>query len=142
MSDSITFTDDIGEATLASPAPAPGSRFAGWTPGVNKIGPKDVVLGTGRTNVFNFRTDYLASFQINYLTSAQLVVVHRLIEHLQTTDAEVVVTLEDDSEHEYTCVLAPGTVPQITFTDRRMLEYSLSLVLKNTEANPMIADYE
>ena len=136
---SIAFNDG-GAATLVSPAPDPLKRFAGWTPDVIDVGPRETALGTGVTYDFVFRTDYVVSFAVPYLTHAELAVAHRLIRHL-TGGGSCTVNTDDLSANSYTCRLREGTKPTLTLADRAMMEYTLHVDLTNTAAAPLIAEY-
>lgn len=136
---SIAFNDG-GAATLESPAPDPLKRFAGWTPDVVDVGVRETAVGTGVAHDFVFRTDYVVSFDVPYLTHAEIAVVLRLIRHL-TGGGSCTVTTDDLSANEYTCRLREGTVPSLTLADRAMMEYTLHLDLTNTAAAALIAEY-
>lgn len=137
---SISFTDSIGAATLQSPMNAPGNRFANWVPDVQDIGSPEVAVGTGISYLFILRTDYCASFEVPYLTEAQLAVAHRLKRWLMQGGA-VTVTTNDNDSNTYTAYLRAGTVPSIELTDRALMEYTMSLELKNSAAAPMTVNY-
>lgn len=138
---SVTFTDATGAATLSNGWPAPANRFANWTPDAVPVGPRAVALGTGLTSQFQFRVDYLAAFEIDKLVSTDLSVAQRLKLHL-LGGGQCTVATEDVSSNSYTCVLAPGTVPEITFSDRKRLRYSMRLAVKNTSAAHLLCQYE
>jgi hypothetical protein len=136
---SIAFNDG-GAATLESPAPDPLKRFSGWTPDVNEIGPRETAVGTGVAYSFVFRTDYVVSFDVPYLTHAELAVAHRLMLHL-TDGGSCTVNTDDLSAHSYTCRIREGTKPTLTLADRAMMEYTLHLDLTNAAAAALIAEY-
>ena len=136
---SIAFNDGSA-ATLTSPAPEPLKRFAGWTPDVVDVGVRETALGTGVAYDFVFRTDYVVSFDVPYLTHAEIAVAIRLIRHL-TGGGQCTVTTKDLSAHVYTCRLREGTLPSLTLADRAMMEYTLHLDLTNTAAAALIAEY-
>lgn len=136
---SITFNDGAA-GTLTSPAPEPLKRFSGWTPDVVDVGVRETAVGTGVAYDFVFRTDYVVSFDVPYLTHAELAVAHRLIRHL-TGGGSCTVTTKDLSANVYTCRLREGTVPSLTLADRAMMEYTLHLELTNTAAAALIAEY-
>lgn len=132
--------NDGAAATLVSPAPEPLKRFAGWTPDVVDVGVRETAVGTGVAYDFVFRTDYVVSFDVPYLTHAEIAVALRLIRHL-TGGGSCTVTTDDLSANEYTCRLREGTVPTLTLADRAMMEYTLHLELTNTAAAALIAEY-
>ncbi len=136
---SIAFNDG-GAATLVSPAPNPLKRFAGWTPDVIDIGPRETAVGTGVAYQFVFRTDYVVSFDVPYLTQAEIAVALRLIRHL-TGGGTCTVDTDDLSGNSYTCRLREGTKPTLTLADRAMMEYTLHVDLTNTAAAALIAVY-
>ena len=136
---SIAFNDGSA-ATLESPAPDPLKRFAGWTPDVIDVGVRETALGTGIAYDFVFRTDYVVSFYVPYLTHAELAVAHRLMRHL-TGGGSCTVTTDDLSANEYTCRIREGTVPTLMLADRAMMEYTLHLDLMNTAAAALIVEY-
>ena len=63
-----------------SPAPNPLKRFAGWTPDVIDVGPQETAVGTGVAYQFVFRTDYVVSFDVPYLTQAEIAVALRIVQ--------------------------------------------------------------
>jgi hypothetical protein len=145
MSATITFTDGTGAATLQSPVSAPGDRFGGWMPDVVEVGPRAYELGSGIAHQFTFRTDYVVRFELRYLTVDELTVAHRLIRHLTGGDSGTggtcVINTDDASSRSYTCRLREGTVPALQLADARLMEWTLTLELKNTTAAPLICDY-
>lgn len=133
---SISFTDSIGAATLACswPSGAP-RRFANWTPFQRPIGEGANELGTGKRHQFAFRTDYGAAFEVNGIANTDLDIALRLQEHL-IGGGEITVTTDDLSSRVHTCTLAPGTEPEIPFSDRQMLEYSFRVTVLDAAATP------
>lgn len=145
MSATITFTDTTGAATLQSPVPSPGDRFGNWTLDVDDVGPRAHELGSGIAHQFVFRTDYVARFEVRYLTAGQLAVAHRLKRHLtggdNATGGSCVVNTDDAANRSYTCRLREGTTPSLQLTDTKLMEWTLTLDLKNTAAAAMVCDY-
>ena len=137
---SIQFTDTVGAATLESVVPDPGSRFQNWTPDVVEIADREVEFGSGISHQFAFRTDYVVSFQVPYLTTHEFTVALRLKRHL-LGGGTCTVNTEDNASRSYTCRLQPGTVPGVELVDRRLMEYAMSLQLLNTAAAVMLCDY-
>jgi len=136
---SIAFNDGAA-ATLESPAPGQAKRFSGWTPDVVDVGVRETALGTGVAYDFTFRTDYVVSFNVPYLTHAELAVAVRLIRHL-TGGGSCTVATADLSANSYTCRLREGTTPSLELADRAMMEYTLHLELTNAAAAVLIAEY-
>lgn len=140
MADAKIDFNDGTSATLQSPVPAPGNRFHGWTPDIDPVAHREVALGTGATSQFLFRTDYLARFEIRNLRPAQHAVALRLKAHL-LNGGSCTVTTADAGGTTYTCTIAPGSVPELVFTDERMVEFTMRLALKNASAAAMICSY-
>jgi hypothetical protein len=136
---SISFNDGSA-ATLENDAPEPFDRFSGWTPDIDPVGPTDAALGTGISFHWTFRNDYLASLELPFLQASTLAVALRLKRHL-LNGGTCTVTTGDNGSNVYTCRLAPGSAPEIEYTDRRMVEYTLKLRLKNTAAAPLVCIY-
>ena len=86
MATSIQWTDTTGSATLNNGMPAPGDRFAGWTPSPNpsEDAADRVWSLAGATHEWKFRTDYTATFRLEYIQRDDLDLVDRLILHLQS----------------------------------------------------------
>jgi hypothetical protein len=129
MSASITWTDGAGTSSL-SPLYSSPSRFNGWTPDLNPIGPSAVALGTGQTFTFPFRNDLTVALEISPLPGASLELALRLKLHLMSRGQVFVSTDNFLASSFETCILAPGTIPQIEFTNRQTMEYTFSVVLK------------
>jgi hypothetical protein len=141
MSTSIAFTDGTGAATLTNGKPVPGDRFASWTPNTDPIGPMDAALGTGITFHWNFRTDYLASFELQHIPNGSLAIAQRLKAWLEKGNTATVNT-GDAFASSYTVRIAPGARIELEMMgDRRLLEYTLRLTVKNTAAAPLLCVY-
>lgn len=143
----ITFTDDVGSATLdnglTAIAGGVAGRFRGWTPEDMPIGPARHALGTGARHVFRFRRDYGARFALAEIPLTHLPVALRLKSHL-LNGGTVRVDTEDSFDRSYaTCGLWPETMPTIELTDARAMTYTLSLALLNLAASPepMLCEY-
>lgn len=143
MSTSITFTDGIGAATLTNGKPTPGDRFGNWVPSTMPIGESAVRQSDGATTMFVFRTDYGASFELSQIPVAttggvRLVdIADRLIAWLLSGGTCAVNTGDVGSSAYATCGLKPGTTPTLTFSDRKNLEYTLTLSLINLAGSPV-----
>lgn len=141
MASSIAFTDGIGAATLTNGKPAPADRFASWTPDQDSVGPRDAALGTGTTFHWSHRVDYLASFMLEHIPNTSFATVLRLKAWLEAGNTATVNT-GDQFSNSYTVRLAPGTRLELEMMgDRRLLEYSLKLTVKNTAAAPLLCVY-
>lgn len=68
LTPSITFTDDTGAVTIISVVP----RFGNWSPDVDIIGPSAPTLGTGVLELWEFRRDYWAAFEMPEIPPATL----------------------------------------------------------------------
>ena len=147
----ITFTDAIGAAALRNNYPATsGGRFASWTPTTRNFGDAVNRLSDGAVTMFSYRTDYGASFELhgipvkaqtggtNYVSIADRLIAWLLI------GGTCAIACEDTPVSVYaTCGLWPGSVPSLTISDRRFLEWTLSLQVLNLAVSPvqMIAVY-
>jgi hypothetical protein len=141
VSSSITFTDGGGAATLTNGKPVPADRFTGWTPQSPVVKAEADSLGTGQPFPFVFRTDYAASFSIVGIPNTSQATVLRLIRWLESGGV-VTVNTGDASNRTYTsCYLPKGAHPSFTLSDKRFLEYTLSLTLVNVAAADMLAIY-
>lgn len=130
MSASITWTDAEGTSSLATFAGIP-NRFNSWTPDFVPIGPTAVGLGTGQTYNFPFRNDLTVALEISPLVGADLELALRLKMHLMSGGQVAVSTTNFMSTAFETCILAPGTTPQVDFVDPVMMEYAFSVVLRS-----------
>lgn len=139
MTASLTFTDDTGEATLSNIALLP-SRFNNWTPNRVPIGPESVSLGLGTITRPVYRTDLTVALEINPIPGDDLPVVLRLKLHLMKGGTVTLSSINFLSSLFTSCVVAPQTIPSITLSDREMLEYSFSAILKAEEA--FVSDFE
>lgn len=143
MSASIVFTDSIGTATLTNGKPGPAGRFGAWVPDSEDIGDERVVQGTGATVKFVYRTDYMASFELAKIpvetTGGQRLVdiANRLKRWLNSGGTCTVNTGDVESNSYATCGVAPGTKAKLTLTDRKNLEYTLTLSLVNLAVSPV-----
>lgn len=143
MATSLIFTDGIGAATLTNGKTSPGDRFSNWVPTTKPIGDGATRQSDGRLSVFVFRTDYGASFELTQIPIAttsgvRLVdIAARLIAWLLSGGTCAVNTGDVASAAYATCGLAPGTVPTLTLSDKRNLEYALSLALINVAGSPV-----
>lgn len=141
MSSSITWTDGGGAATLTNGKPVPADRFIGWTPMSPVQKAEADSLGTGQPYPYVFRTDYGASFSLPMIPNTSQATALRLIRWLESGGV-VTVNTGDVANRTYTsCFLPKGSHPSFTLSDRRFLEYTLSLTLLNTAAADMLAIY-
>ena len=140
MSAGITFTDGTGAATLSNGLAAPADRFSNWVPGVDPVGVHKPTLADGITHEFTFRTDYTVSLDLTKIPASSQSVMLRLKLHLLAGNT-VTVTTADTASHSYTARLAPGTVPEIIFSEPARLRYTFRVTLKNTSAAAMLCTY-
>ena len=144
---SIAFTDGIGAATLVNNFPAPGDRFANWTPITRPYGDSVSRLSDGAITMFVTRTDYGASFDlVGIPVKAQtggtnlVAVADRLIAWLMQGGTCSVTTGDSLSSVYPTCGLWPGSTPTLRLTNTKTLEYTLSLQLLNLAGSPVRMD--
>ncbi len=131
MSTSIAFTDGTGAASLTNGKNTYGDRFRNWVPMPELESSRVTGLGTGAIHEWRFRTDYGASFELPYIPASSLDIVDRLIVHL-LGGGSVTVNTGDSASHSYTCTLFPGFTPALVLDDRVLMEYTLSLKLRNS----------
>jgi len=118
-----------------------GSRFADWVPFQRPIGPRVPALGTGIPYQFRFRTDYGASFGMNDIPNSEMTDMLRTQDWLLRGNA-VTVTTGDAASRTYTAYLAPEGDVQIALQDKAVLLYSMTFVLINSAAAPMLCLYD
>lgn len=118
-----------------------GSRFADWTPFQKPIGPRVPALGTGVPYQFRFRTDYGASFSMTDIPNTNMTAMLRTQEWLLRGNA-ITVTTGDASLRTYTAYLAPEGDVSLALQDKNLLLYSMSFVLINSAAAPMLCIYD
>jgi hypothetical protein len=144
----LTFTDDVGAATLQSDWPSPADRFGNWTPIKRPVG--DSANRLSDETLYMFRTSwrYGASFEIRGLgmgaaAGSALDIADRLIAHLLNGGSCAVFTEDKLSSSYATCGLMPGVAPSLQQTDARSIEYTISLSLINLAGSPvqMICHY-
>lgn len=144
MATTITF-DDGSAATLDNGKPAPGDRFANWTPFPEPIGDSSARQSDAAITMFVFRTDYCVRFDLPHIpstgASSKLSIAHRLIAHLIKGGTCAVNTGDVASNSYATCALRPGSKPQLALTNKRTLEYTLSLELINRGGAMMACRY-
>ena len=116
-----------------------GLRFNNWQPSSIPIGATCPRLGSGLRDFFQYREDYMASFEITVRPNA----VWNLLQLQQTLlqGLPITVNLQDTASSSYTCILAPGAKPTITL-DRVTLDYSMTMKLLNTSIGHMVCLYE
>lgn len=150
---SISFTDSLGVTGAAGTVTLDngttgmslgvGSRFADWIPFQRPIGPRAVSLGTGVPTQFRFRTDYGASFAMNDIPNTSMTAMLRTQDWLLRGNAVTVATGDSGSpSRTYTAYLAPEGDVQISLQDKAVLLYSMTFVLINSTAAPMLCIYD
>jgi len=142
MASSISFADAFGAAVLTNGKPAPADRFGNWVPVSKPIGESASRQSDGAITMFVFRTDFGATFELAQIPVASIASI-RLVDVAARLVAWLLqggtcsVTTGDVEGHVYaTCGLMPGSSPSLTMTDRRNLEYTLSLALINLAGSP------
>lgn len=119
----------------------PSDRFTGWTPQSPVVKAEADSLGTAQPYPFVFRTDYAVTFSLDKIPNTSQATVLRLIRWLEAGGV-VTVNTGDASNRTYaSCYLPKGAHPSFTQTDKRFLEYTLSLTLVNVAAADMLAIY-
>jgi hypothetical protein len=136
MASELEWTDDEGTESLTNGYPPPGDRFAAWRMDSPIAGPEEESLA-GTLYVYEFRADYLASFELRDIPQDQVANALRLIRHLNRA-GEVTVYTGDAEDREYVCQKAKGTRPELGPPDPRTLRRTLKLTLRNTEAEDML----
>ena len=135
----IAFNDGAA-ANVISSSPAPMTRFLGWKPKNNPVGPRHHALGTGIPYKIKLRDEQLASFSIVAIARVDLDIPLRFQQHAEQGGVFTVYT-EDTSARVYTCYLAEGSTVSIDGPDENY-EYSLSLtVMNNAQTTLMICNY-
>lgn len=142
MATTITFTDDVGAATLTNGKAVPADRFANWTPMKRPIG--DVAFRLSDEALTRIRTSwrYGASFELQNIPVAavggvrNVEVADRLIAHLLNGGTCAVNTGDTASTSYATCGLMPGSEPTLAQTNRGPIEYSLTLAVINLAGSP------
>lgn len=134
---SISFTDTTGSATLTSAWPTGDPRrFRNWTPYSKPFGEGANKLSDGQLHRFAFRTDHTATFEMPGIANSSMSTALRLIEHLLGDGNTCTVTTDDAASRTYTVCLAPGTEPEFTLEDPRLIEYTLRLTVLNVATSP------
>lgn len=139
MSTSIVFNDGAS-ATLTNGKASPGDRFANWVPLPEPSASRVVCLGTGLHAEWRFRTDYGASFQLDYIPDSSLDIVDRLVRWL-LSGGSCTVNTGDAGTRIYTATLFPDFLPTLAQQDRQMNEFTLTLKLRNSAAAAMLCVY-
>lgn len=145
FNDSAGVTGAAGVVTLdngmTAAAIAPASRFADWVPFQRPIGPRAVSLGTGVPSQFRFRTDYGASFTMNDIPNTAMTAMLRTQDWLLRGNA-ITVTTSDNALRVYTAYIGPEQDVGIALQDKTALLYSMTFVLINSAAAPMLCLYD
>jgi hypothetical protein len=144
MATNITFNDG-GAATLDNGKPIPADRFANWTPSPEPVGVAPARQSDGAITMFVLRTDWCVSFDLPMIpstgASSKLTIAHRLIAHLIKGGTCAVNTGDAVSSAYPNCSLRPGTKPQLAMTNKRSIEYTLSLQLINRDGAMFVCRY-
>jgi hypothetical protein len=138
----IRFTDSEGTVYLSNERPFPANRFSGWTPDDLPIGDSSPRLSDGAVTMFRTRSEYGASFELTGIPSKLIdgaipvELATRLKYHLLNGGTCLVQTGDAVGSNYSPCGLKPGSAPALSLTDRRMIEYTLSLQLIHLATTP------
>lgn len=135
---SLTWTDAAGTATLTNGKPAPADRFAGWTPRPGLEADRAHALGDGVLHVFAFGPRYDATFRLEHIPNTAQPLLARLVRHLLGGGVVSVATDDADGRTYPACQLVDGEPPQLELADRALLEWTLTLTVRNVAA-PAVA---
>lgn len=139
MATEIAFNDG-GAAVLNNGRTPPFDRFWQWLSFRVDIGPRNVLVATGVTNVFVLRTDHCVSLEIRDIPESKVAIAHRLTQWL-TRGNTATLNAGDPAGSTYTVRLRPGTMPSLQVQDERKPTYSYRVELKNTAAADILATY-
>lgn len=144
MASSITFTDDVGAATLQNGKPSYGAHFSGWVPMKDPIGDAAYRLADEALTLVRSSWRYSASFTLEGVPAStvggvrMVDIAARLIAHLKN-GGQCSVTTDDLSSAVYaTCGLTKGTAPSFQLTNRALMEYTFSVTLTNQAVSPVL----
>jgi hypothetical protein len=143
MATTLVFTDGIGAATLKNSKVVPGDRFSSWVTVSKPIGESANRQSDLALSMFKLADSYGATFDLTQIPVAaqsgvRLVdVAARLVYWLLSGGVVAVNTGDVDSNAYASCGLMPGTTPTLTLSDRKNLEYTLSLALVNLAGSPV-----
>lgn len=132
----VAFTDATGSCTISLSVP----HIDSWTPDSMDIKNAAVSLGTGLTYTFIYRRDYYATFELPHLNQSQIPCMLRLKTWLESGGQAHVVTY-DSISNTYDFVIWPTKTVDITFSDRKMQQYTLTIPAKNVVNSPMYVNY-
>lgn len=129
---SIQWVDEFGLATLSPTDRVP--RFANWTPRNRPIGPSRVGLGSGDLHRFTFRKDNIVSLEITPIPESEMEKMLRLQMHLLQGGAVYLLGTELHPSYGRfpSAKIAPGTEPEIIFSDRENLEWTFAATLRSS----------
>ncbi len=133
---SLQFTDADGSAAITNGKSGPGARFSGWTPIPVTFGDSEDGLGDGVLYTFTFGDRMDARFALTQIPNDQQPLLERLRRHL-TAGGIVHVITGDVADREYTtCQMVKGAPPELEMTDRQLLEWTVTLTLRNVAPDP------
>jgi hypothetical protein len=135
----ITFNDGAA-AVLSNTRPVPFDRFSEWVPDTVDIGPLGVPVGTGVTNVFILRTDYVARTELRNIPDTVLPIAVRLKRHLER-GGTVTLNTGDAGHPTYTARIRPGTQVSIEPNDAQRRLFTVKIEFKNTAAADLLCEY-
>lgn len=135
MPSSLSWTDAEGAATLTNGKLTPADRYADWTVSRRPIGPEAVQVNTGRIYRTEYRRDQLVRFEARYIPESQTALMARLQYHLLKGGEVTLVGDRTAAAQFATCVISPGTEPNIRQSDPRLREYTFSVELRSWVAD-------
>ena len=140
----IGFNDGSGYVSLRGVFAAPMNRFRGFSPSVTPVGPTVTRLSDGTRSVWEYRTDYIVSLQLPFISprvySGEFGTVraYRLMLHLMRGGV-VDVGVEDASSPTNSCRLAEGATPTLALDDPQSMLYTFAATFRS--ATPFTAIY-
>jgi hypothetical protein len=131
----LTWTDDVGAATLQDWAPGAGSYLCAYVPRTDPIGQGRTLLATGARVFWRYRTDYTANVELRLLPVSALPLVNRLRAHL-LNGGTIALDTGDGTNTYATLGLAPESDPDLRLADPRRRLYTFGFRVINLAATP------
>lgn len=131
---------DSAPRTLGSPVPAPGNRFASWSPWVRTVGPRAHPMAPGAPPVaFVFARRWLVTFTITELRPADLDAALRFQAHFEG-GGYAVLHVGNPADSMYGVYIAEGATVTISPPDQYNT-YALTTTAEwaDVAAGPMLA---
>lgn len=137
----ISFTDSTGAAQLDNGttgiAGGVGSRFSNWVSDSKPVGVMKAALGTGAPVFFQFRVDYLATFELVDIPNANVTILDRLLAWLRAGGSVSVTTGDSLSAVYATCALAESGKAEKSLYNPTDQTWKVVLTLVNIAASPV-----